>query len=381
MIGWRGLSGAIYAGVVALIVVNVLPALVNVLAVGLKWDDRALGLLASADVAGITFGSLLGVPIVQRVGLRTIVGWSVVVLIAADLICGLSDAQPMIVSWRVVGGTASGLILAACYAVYSEGNPQRNFAAFSIGQMASGFIGVTAIPVLAGRFGWRSSFFAIAGLTAFALPLSMFLPRLPFAKNRETAQAARAARADSAVWTAIAGLVVYVIGEGAVWTFMERIGAASGISPRDVDAAVSACTLAGVIGAVVTLFPSKRLGLFLPLTLSTLLSVGAVGVMRAANPGVFAAALSVFTFTWLSFSTLQFAAIAKADTVGTATIAMSAAWYGGFTIGPYLAGELVVRYGFISVQYLGIGGVVTALLSLIPICIRRVSLPLEFPAA
>ena len=53
MAGWRGVTVAVYAGVAALLVVNVLPALVNVIAVGLKWDDRALGLLASADVAGI----------------------------------------------------------------------------------------------------------------------------------------------------------------------------------------------------------------------------------------------------------------------------------------------------------------------------------------
>jgi hypothetical protein len=44
----RGLIGALYAGVVALIVVNVLPALINLIAINLKWDERALGLLASA---------------------------------------------------------------------------------------------------------------------------------------------------------------------------------------------------------------------------------------------------------------------------------------------------------------------------------------------
>jgi predicted MFS family arabinose efflux permease len=361
--------GAIYAGVVALIVVNVLPALVNVIAVGLKWDDRALGLLASADVAGITLGSLVGVPIVHRVSLRTVVLWGVATLIAADVICGSSSVRPMIILWRVIGGTASGLILAACYAIYSGGNPQRNFAAFSIGQMASGFVGVTAIPLLASRFGWRSSFYALACVTALALPLSLALPRLPFVKKAR-AHLDAPGRTDLAVWLAVAGLVFYVIGEGAVWTFMERIGAASGISEHDINFSVSACTLAGVFGAVVTLFPSKRLGVVLPLTLSALVSVASVGVMRVANPTVFFAALSAFTFTWLSFSTLQFAAIAKADTVGTATIAMSAAWYGGFTIGPYLAGELVGRYGFASVQILGIGGVVLALLSLVPIFIR-----------
>ena len=61
------LPGALFAGVAALFVVNSLPALVAVIAAGLGWDDRSLGLLASADVAGVTLGSLAGVALVRRV--------------------------------------------------------------------------------------------------------------------------------------------------------------------------------------------------------------------------------------------------------------------------------------------------------------------------
>src|ERR1700731_2895240 len=69
---WRALVGAIYGGVVALLVVNALPALVSAIATGLKWDDRALGLFASADVAGITVGSVLGVAVVRRLSVRAV---------------------------------------------------------------------------------------------------------------------------------------------------------------------------------------------------------------------------------------------------------------------------------------------------------------------
>jgi hypothetical protein len=68
---------------------------------------------------------------------------------------------------------------------------------------------------------------------------------------------------------------------------------------------------------------------------------------------------------------VQFAIIARADSGGTATVAMSAASFGGFTIGPYLAGELAVRYGYFAVQCLGLGGILLALLSLAPLVGRR----------
>jgi predicted MFS family arabinose efflux permease len=367
MTNLRGMIGAIFAGVVALLVVNVLPALVNLIAINLNWDERALGLLASADVAGITLGSIVGVPIVRRLALRTVVVWGILVLVAADLACGAAAARVLMVTCRFIGGCASGVILAACYAIYSYANAQTNFAAFSVGQMVSGFIGVTALPILAAHFGWRSSFYSIALVTAIALLLVRHLPSQPFAKASQPTDAVPHPHTGLAVWFSVGGLIVYIVGEGAVWTFMERMGADSGLSEHDINVAVSACTLAGVLGAVVTMFPSKRLGVVLPLTASAALSVAGCLGMRSADPTVYLAALAAFTFAWLAFATVQFAAIAEADTAGTATISMSAAWYAGFAVGPYLAGELVVKYGYSSVQFLGIVGVLFALASVLPL--------------
>ena len=371
MTRWPAMLGAIFAGVAALLVVNALPALVTVIASGLDWDDRALGLLSSADVAGITLGSLAGVPLVRRARLRTVVIAAALALVLADVGCAASDVRALIVAFRFAGGLASGLILAACYAIYSDTHPQRNFAIFSIGQMVSGFIAVTALPLLAARYGWRSGFIAFALFSALAIPLALPLPARAFVKQAPAQRASDGGGSGVAVWLAVAGVIVFVIGEGAVWTFMERMGAASGVPARDVNTAVSACTLAGLLGAAVMMFPSNRLGVALPLIASTVLSTAAVAAMRSPIPAVYIASLCAFNFAWLAFSTVQFAVIAHADRAGTATVAMSAAWYGGFTIGPYVAGELAVRYGFFAVQCLGLGGILLALVSLIPLITRR----------
>ena len=371
MAGWRGVTAAAYAGVVALLVVNVLPALVNVIALVLKWDDSALGLFASADVAGITLGSVLGIPFVKRHSMRSIIFGGVAALAVADAACATSHVEAVVVGFRLIGGIASGFILAGCYALYSYVNPQRNFATFCVGQMVSGFVGVTALPVLTRHIGTQGAFYALAVATALALPLAAWLPAHSYAKTLGAAAAQYKGHASVWVWSAVAGIVIYVVGEGAVWTFMERIGMRSGISENDVNLAVSACTLAGVLGAIATMFPSRRLGVVLPLTLSALFSVASVCVMQTANPTLFTASLCIFTFTWLSFSTVQFAVISEADPAGTATISMSAAWYAGFTIGPYLSGALVREYGFVPVQILGVAGVLLALLSLLPLRMRR----------
>jgi predicted MFS family arabinose efflux permease len=368
---WRALVGAIYGGVVALLVVNALPALVSAIATGLKWDDRALGLFASADVAGITVGSVLGVAVVRRLSLRAVAAGGILLLMGADMACAVGTAQALVVSCRFIGGFASGLILTACYAVYSISHAQRNFALFSIGQMTSSFVAVTAIPMLSARLGWQSSLYFIACLTALAFPLSLSLPGHSYAKQPPAALARPHEHSSYAVWGAVGGLLVYIVGEGAVWTFMERMGLASGIPEHSVNTAVSACALAGLFGALLMLFPSRRLGVLLPLTITTIMSVIGVSLMQTSSAVLFVAALCAYTFAWLAFSTVQFAVIAEADTAGTATISMSAAWYAGFAIGPYLAGALVERFGFVPVQVLGVAGALLAFFSLLPLRIRH----------
>jgi len=377
MISRLALFGAIFAGVAALLIVNALPALVTVIASGLGWDDRALGLLASADVAGIALGSLAGVPLVRRAQLRTVVIAAALALALADVGCASSDAKTLIVAFQLAGGISSGLILAACYTIYSDTHPQRNFAMFSIAQMVSGFIAVTALPLLAGRYGWRSGFLAFALFSALAIPLALPLPARAFVKQAPAHRASGAGGSGGDVWLAVGGVIAFVIGEGAVWTFMERMGAASGIPAQDVNTAVSACTLAGLLGAAVMMFPNKRLGEVLPLIASTALSTAAVAAMRSPIPAVYIASVCAFNFAWLAFGTVQFAIIARADRVGTATVAMSAASYGGFTIGPYVAGELAVRFGFFAVQCLGLGGILISMISLIPLVSRRATWPQE----
>jgi MFS transporter, DHA1 family, inner membrane transport protein len=371
MITRHTMFGAIYAGVAALFIVNVLPALVNVLALGLAWDERALGLFASADVAGITLGSLAGIPLVKRLSLRRIILWNLAILVMADIGCSLVGREGLVVVSRLVGGVAAGLILDGCYAVFSYGNAQKSFAGFIIGQMVSAFLGVTVLPVLNAHFGWRSSFYLLAGLSALAIPLGVALPDAPYVKE-DPNTAVTGARTPLLVWAAVAGIVIYLIGAGAIWTFMGRMGTDSGLSEHDVNLGVSMCTFIGILGAAASLGVGKR-GVVRPLVISALATVLAVCFMRTNSAVTYMAALSVFTFAWMIFATLQFAVITAADPVGTATIGMSAAWYAGFAIGPYLAGSLFALYGFRPVLYMGVFGSLVALVSVLPLCTRRLA--------
>ena len=101
--------------------------------------------------------------------------------------------------------------------------------------------------------------------------------------------------------------------------------------------------------------------------------------MRSPHPSVYIAATSAFAFAWPAFAALQFAAIARADAAGTATVSLSAATSSGFAIGPLLGGTLAMAYGFGAVQLVAVVGVLTALLCLLPLKLQpsRLQLPTD----
>jgi len=119
-------------GRAALFVVNTLPALVNVIANGLKWDDRALGLLASAERRrhhlGFADRSARCPALFSSRGRRGgRYGTDHLRHRLRPEQCRIADGL-----LSICRRLASGLCLAACYAIYSAANPQRNYAAFPL---------------------------------------------------------------------------------------------------------------------------------------------------------------------------------------------------------------------------------------------------------
>ncbi len=363
------LAGALYIGVVSLCVVNILPALTNVLASGLGWDDLALGRFATADVGGVALGALAGTSLVKRASLRAVVLLALMVLAMADIACASVSAFSVMAIARFIGGGAGGIMLSACYGLYSISNAQRNYGAFQVGQMGLALAGMTAIPFLFAAFGWRSVFYAMSALVLAAVPLALLLPNRPF-KPVATPQGGNAVdRFRWGPWIAVCGLTFYIIGQGATWTYMARIALYDGISQHDVDTALSYCAAAGIVGSFASMASSKRLGLFVPLIASGILSVVSVALMASRSVPLYTFAVCAFTLLWPCFAAYQFSLVASADKIGTATILISASTYAGFAVGPYLGGELMVRYGFQAIQVLAIVGTSVAILSLLPIAL------------
>jgi len=363
----RAEFAAAYTGIMAVAVLNILPALAGVLAIDLGWNEQAIGRFAAADSIGSFGGTLLAAALLRWRSFRTLTVAGMTFLAMADVASGISHSVGVLLAARLLGGIGGGLAMGVSFAVFAALRPERGIALWSIGQLAFGFIAITALPWLTSALGWQAAFFCLAALVVPGVALAQYLPRK---RSTSTTAGATPPSADSIGMSAalgIAGVALFYFGQGSLWPYLEVIGLTSGIAQKSIEMSLSVSAASALLGSVLVLLAGKRFGYRLPLLLSFAVTVAAVLAIRAAHPIAFRAALAIFTFAWPVFAAYQFALIVANNRSSRVGALVTSANFAGLVAGPLVAGELVATGGFASVQVLALTMDALAVLSLLPL--------------
>jgi DHA1 family inner membrane transport protein len=124
-------------------------------------------------------------------------------------------------------------------------------------------------------------------------------------------------------------------------------------------------------GAIVSTVPGRGSGITGSVIAGVVFALTALYLVRSHSPITYTVAICIFMFSWPILYAALFAAVAVADTVGTATLSLSPAMSASFALGPLIGGKLIARHGFQSLQYLGLMGALAALLCLLPSRLAR----------
>jgi predicted MFS family arabinose efflux permease len=362
--------GAIVNGVAVLVVLNMMPVLAGQLVRALGLSTSDIGMFASAETIGIALGALVAIPGLRQFSPRAIAATGLLIVLSADL---ASYFLPTIVDLTVArgfGGLGAGVTLGVSFHLFAETDREKNFAAYSIGQTALALLAILLLPAIEATFGWRALFLTIALLLLPGIALTRYLPASvrpgPAASiERRPAPIARQ------VWMSLVGVFAFFLGQGALWTFLETIGIFSGISAHVVQDCLAICAAFGVLGSCLVIIVGLRLNPWIPLLASLLVTVAGVSVIRSTNAWVYGASISAFYLALPVFASYQFGAIVAADESRRAAPLISAATFGGFSVAPYVGGEIVELFGYPSLQALDIGSMSASFLTLIPLLWAR----------
>jgi predicted MFS family arabinose efflux permease len=345
-------TAAVMATAVAGLVINTLPAVTGVLARQLRLEPRVLGAFASANYLGFVAGGLLAVAIMRRASPRTMVTLGLVFLLASDLGSAAFGWGTALVALGALSGIGNGFTYGACYYVFSLEDQARNSAASLLGQTATSLVVITAIPAVAHAFGWRAMF---VGLGLLVVPCFLLVRHFPNGYKEEEAQESTTAptATRAILWVGLVSVALFGLGMLGMWTYLERIGAETGIAEQTIARGLSICTVFGLLSSAIVLALGDRVARTIPLVICVILNIIGIAAVGSSNAWIYTIALSAFYFSLPIFLSVQFAAIMRRAPSKRFAVRYQVAANVG-SLGPAIGGVVAEQYGFAAVRWFAI---------------------------
>jgi len=140
----------------------------------------------------------------------------------------------------------------------------------------------------------------------------------------------------------LGAIALVAAGDGALWSFSERIGRASGLSAPAVGTALAAATCSGLVGAGLADYLATSFGRLRPST-AALAAIAAAGLALGHLSGGWAFALALIAYSVGFFFLVPYlmGAATALDASGRGSIAASSTFLFGAAVGPAIGGTVL----------------------------------------
>jgi len=363
---------AIYLGVIAAAFASVLPMLVGVLATTMGVGAGRAGYVAAADMAGGLVGTLLAVTAGRRMSWASAMRLYLSALVAGNVASAFAGTYAVLLPLRFATGVAEGAALAICYSVMGASIlPERALGVYCAGQMLLGAVGSLAMPALVHAGGWPAPFLALAILSLPGLALVRTLPTRPLAVTSATTRSWLSG-IEWRTYAALGSVLLFFTGAGALYAYLERLGAAVGLEGTIVARSIAASNIAGLSGSLLASIVARAIGRRPGAAAGGALALLAMLAFCADSPSalVFLVACCTLMFAWNVFFPFQFGLLAGGDRTGGASALTHALTGTGLALGPALAAYLVTGGSVLRVPPASVAITLGAMALLAPAALR-----------
>ena len=290
-----------------------------------------------------------------------------IVGLAGNLITSwVTDYSQLLLVRFTIGFLGSGVLYVITLGLIGQlANPDRVIAIAIILQVISLAVGMAAVPILIDRWQLPGVTSALALLFSTGFFLLHLLPERLEIRNVPEAAPGDLKFLPGAL---LASLIVFSIGLGGVWAFMERIGNSAGFSMVDIGNALAVSGLVGGLGALVAAVLGTRLGRLLPIVFALTLQIITCLILATRSDWYsYLLAIALFNFCWNLTLPYMMGAIAAADVSGRFMVLIPAAQTGGYALGPTLVGLIMVGEGYQTAAWISMGAFFGCLLMVVPL--------------
>jgi predicted MFS family arabinose efflux permease len=346
------LLGALSLGTLSYMMYIGLPIIMGAISDQYQLDEQKLGWIASADLAGLFFGSVVTSVMISRVGFRKIGVIGILIAVIGNGMSFQADSAVFLAAARFVADFGGGVCHAlglACLARLK--NPSRNFSLFMVVIVVIGSAWLFALPAVAGRWGVEGVFAIL--LFAYAIPamLLKYVDAEALASDNslpnDNSQGQKEAGAvitypSVAAWTALGGVLFFYAGATAFWAFAERLGVSIDLAPDFMSLTFTICNISTLAGCWLAYKLDSTWGPFTPNMVVLLLTV-LVFLLSIIELADWSYVTVIFFFfqAWAISAIFQMASISEIDPTGRFVALVPASQGVGMTIGPALSGFLL----------------------------------------
>lgn len=350
----QALVAAIVLGTVGASTILVMPGLLGAIFAELTVSESQLGFIASVNIFIFAIATGLSALFIGQYDWRLLATVGLIVMIVGNLASIFSSSYEQILWSRGISGFGEGIAVGVSFAALgATRKPDRAFGIYLVSALLFSAVTLYLFPLFVEYFGYASVFIYLILLCVINLGC---IPWLTPCSSIHTADF------DSNVpipyKLAIIGFVMvmfFFIAQGAVWSYLERIGAAHDVPMKVIGGALAASALAGVVGAGIATVLCDRYGRLLPITLGLIVQAASM-VMLATETTIssFVVAVMMFNFSWNLCQPYYSAIMAELDPAGRVVVLMGSIQTVGVAVGPFIGALLLLSGGLERISYLGL---------------------------
>ena len=262
--------------------VNIMPALVDGLKVGLGFTNKQAGLVGSCNVYGAACGSFLIVFLVRRINWKSAAHLLLLGLIGLDLLSMLVKSPFALMSARFLHGFIGGMLVGISFSIFARTTaPDRTFGVLLLVQVFAGGLGVMSLPLLVPRFGTNVLFATLILFSITTLVMLQFLPDYPVkAPALCTPGAAPDKLQLKPLLLALISVFFFQAGNIGLFAFIIGLGKHYGLEVAFVSETLGIANWFATLGAVLVIVISTRFGIFKPILGGMLLTLAGTYVFN-----------------------------------------------------------------------------------------------------
>ena len=362
------LIAIVYIAVIAPCVFILQPGYVQGLVEYLAFSEKQAGYIASAEMFGIAFTTILLIFVEARIDWRKLIVLCLIVAATGNLLSlSLTDFEAL-AAVRLLTGMGSGGLMSLTFAMMGlTDKADRNFGYIITWVLIYGALGILVMPIAFANIGMNGVLLFFALFNVSGLLFIRYLPRAAGVHHQAQPLPQSAAYSWRLKGLSLFAVLIYNTSIGIVWAYLFLLGLQAGIAEQAVANVLTISQFLGIAGAFVAVVLQLRIGRIIPLQLSIIgTAIGIYILLGKITLFHFALGVCLFNFLWNVSMPYLLATMSSFDRRGRVVIYGIALQTIGYAIGPFIAATILGRGSYDHVYSVAVFLFVASAMVLLP---------------